>query len=635
MQSLHRLTTPSSSHGLSRASRLSSTGHIPVKYAREEDYSPEDFVYKNTKGEPVESSQKQDSAESEAASQDFSKSQADVRKKLEPVDTDKRKEGSSFKGQFLQHAGRISSLPANYARDVKALIRNSLRPQDKDPSESDTPAKRKQSMPLTCEGIDRLEGIQGGAKSVGLTCGSIAGVDNKIFKILSQYLNAERDPQTIAAVRAQNLGYQMPSVETKESESTTGTETKEMGTNDEGDQDVPPTLHKEEDDQKVTEKLEGLNREGKRTIEAGACDDITPETKSPGKRTVTLDKIDSLDKALDIDYDSDSSSLPEDHIDNSWVVVDHLMLGESLGLVVEIGLIVFARRKHVPAITQIQHDSQETGIMGLVGNKGGIGISFNLYGTPICFIGAHLAAHMHQMDRRNADIQEILEKIELGQEGVGLENQFGHVFIAGDLNYRMERSLVEEKINKRLFREFGIPSEKWMVKESESKTLEAILTRFVEEIVAENGKLQAYKDPTNKQMKTLSKSAMKKRKERANFLRDWLLTFSLIEVQRWKELMAADQLRLCQRKGILLYNFLEGTYNFPPSFKIERHSGFRYNKKRIPSYCDRVLWKSLPGMSSDIHCEYVSCYESITTSDHKPVAASFFLSVSSFSCFYF
>ena len=40
--------------------------------------------------------------------------------------------------------------------------------------------------------------------------------------------------------------------------------------------------------------------------------------------------------------------------------------------------------------------------------------------------------------------------------------------------------------------------------------------------------------------------------------------------------------------------FAEGQLDFQPTFKLARQAGVSYNLKRTPSYCDRILWKSMP-----------------------------------------
>jgi Ca2+-dependent lipid-binding protein len=69
--------------------------------------------------------------------------------------------------------------------------------------------------------------------------------------------------------------------------------------------------------------------------------------------------------------------------------------------------------------------------------------------------------------------------------------------------------------------------------------------------------------------------------------------------------------------------FTEGSKTFLPTFKVERKAGLHHKKQRTPSYCDRILWKSMPSCAKDVvQEEYGSC-EDLGTSDHKPVYASF------------
>ncbi|CAK4717329.1 unnamed protein product [Aphanomyces euteiches] len=53
------------------------------------------------------------------------------------------------------------------------------------------------------------------------------------------------------------------------------------------------------------------------------------------------------------------------------------------------------------------------------------------------------------------------------------------------------------------------------------------------------------------------------------------------------------------------------------------HSLVAAKKQRVPSYCDRVLWKSLPGFEKHLKLIEYKCVQDICTSDHKPIFASF------------
>jgi hypothetical protein len=82
------------------------------------------------------------------------------------------------------------------------------------------------------------------------------------------------------------------------------------------------------------------------------------------------------------------------------------------------------------------------------------------------------------------------------------------------------------------------------------------------------------------------------------------------------------------RFGRVLQGFQEGPYNFAPTFKVKRfrefaegESGTVHRDYRIPSYCDRILWKSrLPRTIAQL---FQTSVPEVTTSDHKPVRAEF------------
>ncbi len=258
---------------------------------------------------------------------------------------------------------------------------------------------------------------------------------------------------------------------------------------------------------------------------------------------------------------------------NQWVVVDRLMLGANSGLVVEIGVMVLVRRRLLPHVNSVAHDSEATGILGVVANKGGVGISMSVFGTPLCFIGAHLAAHMHHLVARNSNVEEIMAGLHLGNPLMSADVQHAHCFFTGDLNYRLDQDLVGDTA------------------------------------VADAG----------------GNGAKKFKKDKRTAMHT--MTQGLIDQRCWKQLMEGDQLRWSQRKGLSFALFREGAYNFPPTFKVERSAGFVYQPKRVQSYCDRVLWRSLPRLMKDVHCDSMEGHAAITTSDHKPVSGAFRLSV--------
>eukprot|EP00666_Eupelagonemidae_sp_cell4sb_P003721 gene3721-5092_t len=170
---------------------------------------------------------------------------------------------------------------------------------------------------------------------------------------------------------------------------------------------------------------------------------------------------------------------------------------------------------------------------------------------------------------------------QLGTEGIGVQNEFNHVFLAGDLNYRIDT--VED-----------------------SRELEK-------------------EDPA--WYKSISLSSSEE-------------VLRLIREKKWEELWEEDQLRKAMgrvpsrgssRAARILPFFEEaGDPAFPPTFKCipahkagEKDPAVDYDMKRVPSWCDRILYSrvfSEHGVGAVKTLRYESC-PGVLTSDHKPVFA--------------
>lgn len=74
--------------------------------------------------------------------------------------------------------------------------------------------------------------------------------------------------------------------------------------------------------------------------------------------------------------------------------------------------------------------------------------------------------------------------------------------------------------------------------------------------------------------------------------------------------------RTCARKK--QHNRARTTTRHPPLLDI-------LQSVRVPSWCDRVLWHSLPAFSRDVKCDRYSAHPGVPSSDHKPVSAAFTL----------
>lgn len=108
-----------------------------------------------------------------------------------------------------------------------------------------------------------------------------------------------------------------------------------------------------------------------------------------------------------------------------------------------------------------------TGLLNMLGNKGGVAVSFLMYDTRICFVVSHLAAGSEELLRRNQDFREIC-KLKFLQNSLDPKKHldlFGKhdlIFWLGDLNYRLQDrqtgfsldvKLVKEKCALKLYNE--------------------------------------------------------------------------------------------------------------------------------------------------------------------------------------
>jgi hypothetical protein len=186
----------------------------------------------------------------------------------------------------------------------------------------------------------------------------------------------------------------------------------------------------------------------------------------------------------------------------------------------EIRIAVFVRNSIHPSVTSIQAFSEATGIGNVLGNKGGCVVAVNYKGIKLCFVNSHLAAHQNQCDDRNANYRSIVKNIKVGSRGTwysDLLNEFHHLIWMGDLNYRLD---------------FGDPSER----EAKSPSAE-LFSEMVEMI---SGGHQGDREA----------------------------------------LFKTDQLARESREKRAFVGFLEGAYEFPPTFKVKRHTKLEYTVRR-------------------------------------------------------
>lgn len=74
-------------------------------------------------------------------------------------------------------------------------------------------------------------------------------------------------------------------------------------------------------------------------------------------------------------------------------------------------ILMFAKRKHLIHLREIESEYTRTGLGGIWGNKGAVSIRLNLYGRSVCFVNAHLAAHDHMLRNVLKIMKKLLKSI--------------------------------------------------------------------------------------------------------------------------------------------------------------------------------------------------------------------------------
>ncbi|XP_076895562.1 type I inositol polyphosphate 5-phosphatase 13-like isoform X1 [Bidens hawaiensis] len=255
------------------------------------------------------------------------------------------------------------------------------------------------------------------------------------------------------------------------------------------------------------------------------------------------------------------------------------------------------------------------------GNKGGVGLRLRVYDRTMCFVNCHLAAHLEAVNRRNADFDHIYKNITFGRSINNASGMVRYLFLCCSLAFSTFLFWV-------LYYSFGLLWFLLILSASVSSTAQMLRPTNSVTINPDEGKpdlaeadMVIFCGDFNYRLFGITYDEARDFVSQRSF--DWL--------------RERDQLRAEMKAGKVFQGLREAIIRFPPTYKFERGKpglgGYDSGeKKRIPAWCDRILYRdnrSSPTSECSLACpvvasvwQYEACMD-VIESDHKPVRCKF------------
>ncbi|XP_010250258.1 PREDICTED: type I inositol polyphosphate 5-phosphatase 12-like isoform X2 [Nelumbo nucifera] len=249
---------------------------------------------------------------------------------------------------------------------------------------------------------------------------------------------------------------------------------------------------------------------------------------------------------------------------------------------------VWVRKSLKSYIGDVDAAAVPCGFGRAIGNKGAVGLRLRVYDRLICFACCHFAAHLEAVNRRNADFDHIYRTMVFSRSS--------NLFNAAAAGVSSAVQLL------RGTNAAGVHTE-----DAKPELPDADMVVFFGDF--------------NYRLHSISYDEARDHVSQRCF--DWL--------------RERDQLRKEMKAGKVFQGMREALITFPPTYKFEKHkpglAGYDSGeKKRIPAWCDRVLYRdnrSTTASECNLQCpvvasiiQYEACMD-VTDSDHKPVRCIF------------
>jgi len=297
-------------------------------------------------------------------------------------------------------------------------------------------------------------------------------------------------------------------------------------------------------------------------------------------------------------------------------------------------ILVFVRKALLPHLGAPLTASAACGIMGVGGNKGGVGVRVQLHRRAFVFVAVHLAAHQGATRKRNSNTETILANL-------AFEPALGEHWRAAAKREAAEAGVAEPAIAPQ------------PLARSNSMRVPRAAAGFGAGAADDSGDDE---EEAEEAAAATAASGKLRGSPPAGGAGDAELLLYLGDMNyrldgiRYEEACAAatrgdlaalakhDQLLRERAAGRTLPGLQEGPLRFPPSYKFDKGcapGALAYDsseKRRVPAWCDRVLWADAVANGAAAEaasgawglCSELESYDSVMDvceSDHKPVRA--------------